>query len=267
MTTPLPTEPAGSAAAPRDPRLDVEFADQRRWTVLLRLILAIPQVVVLGLVGIAAVVVMVIGWFAAVVTGRLPSWVSEFLSGYVAWQTRLMGYVLLLTDRYPPFALTAPGFPVRIALPPPGRLNRAAVLFRVILLIPVYVLSTLLTYGWFVVGVTIWLIVLVAGRMPATLFLATVAVLRYNLRYLAYSAMLTMSYPKHLFGDTPALDHLGPPAPATRPLALTKGARTLVIVFIVVGALASIAQVSAQQNRTHRPETTISGHSFSNYSG
>lgn len=262
MTTSPPTEPAGSPAAPHDPRLYVSFADQRRWTVLLRLILTIPQAVVLGLVGIAAVAVTVIGWFAALVTGRLPSGVGEFLSGYLAWQTRLAAYALLLTDRYPPFAFTAPDYPVRITLPPPGPLNRAAVLFRLILLIPVYVVSTLLSYGWFVVSVIIWLIVLFAGRMPATLFLATTAMLRYNVRYLAYFFMLTTAYPKHLFGDAPAVDHLGPAAPATHPLVLTKGARALVVVLIVIGALAYFAQVSAQSNRFHRSETTISGHGF-----
>lgn len=37
---------------------------------------------------------------------------------------------------------------MRIALPPLGRLNRAAVLFRLILLIPAYVVNTPLTGGW-----------------------------------------------------------------------------------------------------------------------
>lgn len=254
MSTPLP------AASVRDPLLDVDFANQRRWTVLLRIILAIPQAIVLSAIEIAAVVVTVIGWFAALVTGRLPDWVGDFLSGFIAWQTRLMGYMLLLTDRYPPFAFTAPDYAVRIALPPRGRLNRAAVLFRLILIIPVYLVNTVLTYGWFVVSVITWLIVLITGRMPATLFLATAAVLRYGLRYVAYLLMLTSAYPKHLFGDAPAVDHLGPAGPSTHPLVLTKGARILVIVFLVVGALAYITQLTTQPNRTHRTDTTISRH-------
>ena len=50
-----------------------ERAKQRRWTVLLRAILAIPLEVVVIAVGIAAVVSVVLGWFAALVTGRAPS--------------------------------------------------------------------------------------------------------------------------------------------------------------------------------------------------
>ena len=48
-------------------------AKQRRWTVLLRLILALPMAVVVIAVGIAAFVCVVLGWFAALVTGRAPS--------------------------------------------------------------------------------------------------------------------------------------------------------------------------------------------------
>jgi hypothetical protein len=267
MSTPPPAEPAESAAAPADLQLEVDFAGQRRWTVLLRLILAIPQAIVLGLVSIAAGVVTVIGWFAALVTGRLPGWVSEFLSDYLAWTIRLAGYMWLLTDRYPPFAFTAPGYPVRIALPPPGRLNRAAVLFRLILLIPAYVVNTLISGGWSLLSIIFWLIVLITGRMPPTLFLATAAAQRYSLRYLAYFLMLTSAYPKKLFGDAPSADQLDPAGPATRPLVLTKGARTLLIVFIVVGALAYIGQASAQLNQPHQSKTTIAGHSIQSHHG
>jgi Domain of unknown function (DUF4389) len=47
-------------------------APQSRLTVLVRLILAIPQFVVVWLLGIAAMVVVLIGWFGALFTGRLP---------------------------------------------------------------------------------------------------------------------------------------------------------------------------------------------------
>ena len=49
-----------------------ERAEQRRLTVLLRIILLIPQWVALWALGIAAEVIAVIGWFGALFTGRLP---------------------------------------------------------------------------------------------------------------------------------------------------------------------------------------------------
>src|ERR1039458_8301403 len=55
-----------------------EPADQNRLTVLVRLILAIPHLVVLYVLGIAAEVVALICWFAALATGRLPAGLADF---------------------------------------------------------------------------------------------------------------------------------------------------------------------------------------------
>jgi hypothetical protein len=48
-----------------------------------------------------------------------------------------------------------------------------------------------------------WVIVLVAGRMPQTLYAALAAVLRYQARYSGYILLLTSAYPSGLFGDRP----------------------------------------------------------------
>ena len=48
-----------------------------------------------------------------------------------------------------------------------------------------------------------WLVTLFAGRMPASLHLAYVAVLRFLTRYTGYWYMLTPAYPGGLYGDTP----------------------------------------------------------------
>jgi len=109
--------------------------------------------------------VVVIGWFAALVTGRLPRWAAEFLSGYVSWQARLYGYLQLLTDVYPPFSFTTADYPVRVVLGPAGELKRLAVLFRFILLIPAMIVSTLVSYGWYLFSFITWLIVLFLGEL------------------------------------------------------------------------------------------------------
>ena len=81
------------------------------------MILAIPIVVVAIFVGIAFVVVVVIAWFAALFMGQLPRWAHEFLSSVVRWFTRIHAYLLLLTDRYPPFSFEDTDFPVRPLMP------------------------------------------------------------------------------------------------------------------------------------------------------
>jgi hypothetical protein len=42
------------------------------------------------------------------VSARFPSGMFGFVAGFVRWQTRVNGYALGLTDRYPPFSLEAP---------------------------------------------------------------------------------------------------------------------------------------------------------------
>ena len=76
---------------------------ERRWTVLLRLLLLIPQAIVVALLGIVAAIVVVIGWFGALILGRLPEFAADYLAKYVAYETRVEGYGMLLVDRYPPF--------------------------------------------------------------------------------------------------------------------------------------------------------------------
>jgi hypothetical protein len=176
-------------------------AEQRRVTVLFRLILIIPQFFFLGLVGIAAEVVMFLGWFGALFTGRLPEFAADFLSGVLRYQARVNAYHLLMTDQYPPFSLEDTDYPVRVAMRP-GQLNRLAVLFRFILVIPASIVVGVVTYGMQTIAlIVIWLIVLIRGQMPPSLHAAISAVLRYSARVTGYIFMLTSEYPGGLFGD------------------------------------------------------------------
>jgi hypothetical protein len=176
---------------------------QRRATVAIRFILAIPHFLYLYFIGYAVFVVVVIGWLGALVTGRLPGFAASFLSGYLRWYSRVGAYLLLLTDQYPPFSFEDAAYPVRLAVGS-GKLNRLTVLFRIILAIPAGIVSTLLTSGFMTVVIFIaWLIALIAGRLPASLHQALAAVLRYTIRYYGYLYLLTGTYPDGLFGDAP----------------------------------------------------------------
>ena len=172
---------------------------QNRWTVGFRLVLAIPHFLVLLLLGIALDVIVTIGWFAALFMGRLPHWVARFVANYIKYAVRVWAYTWLLTDRFPPFNGTDP-FPVNVDVPA-GRVRRLAALFRVVLLFPAAIVGAVATVGVGVAGFVIWLIVLVNGRMPESLFEAMSAVLRYQARYQGYALMMTGKYPGELYGD------------------------------------------------------------------
>jgi Domain of unknown function (DUF4389) len=195
-----------SPPAPDVPRADeilVAFsgpAPQRRWTVFLRLLLVIPHVIVLWALGVAAEVVLVISWFAALFTGRVPQGLADFLAGWLRWSARVYAYEALLTDQYPPFELGDAGYPVRIAVSP-GPLNRLAVFFRIVLAIPAAIVGSVAVFGAAVASLVIWLIVLIGGTMPRPLHEALSAIVRYMTRFYGYSYLLTATYPGGLFGD------------------------------------------------------------------
>jgi hypothetical protein len=214
-------------------------ARQRRVTVAFRAILAIPHLVVLYVLGLVASIMAVIGWFAALFTGSIPVFSATFLAGYLRWYFRVVAYVLLLTDVYPPFTLDESEYPVRFAIQP-GRLNRLAVFFRLVLLIPAAVVAFLLSYGiaTIVLFVT-WLIALITGRLPVSLHLALAAVLRFQVRYFGYGYLLTATYPTSgLFGDaTGALGFGAEQLPDPWRLPLTGGAKRLLALFLALGLI------------------------------
>jgi hypothetical protein len=82
-------------------------ATRQRVTVAFRAILVIPQLVVLYFVNLAAFVVLVLGWFAVLFTGRWPLALQSFVIGWMRWSFRVSGYWYLLVDEYPPFGFQA----------------------------------------------------------------------------------------------------------------------------------------------------------------
>ena len=83
-----------------------EFPETRdRLRVGFRLILAIPQFIVLLFISIAWVMTAIIGWFAILFTGAYPEGLYRFAVGYLRWSLRVESYVLLMHDEYPPFSL------------------------------------------------------------------------------------------------------------------------------------------------------------------
>ena len=79
-----------------------------RWLPLVKWLLAIPHFIVLAFLEIAAFVVVVVAWFAILFTGRYPRGLFDFVAGVIGWHNRVIGYaVILVTDQYPPFRLTA----------------------------------------------------------------------------------------------------------------------------------------------------------------
>jgi hypothetical protein len=188
----------------RDPvELDISFGSpprQSRVTVAFRILLALPHLVLLWVLGLVAGPLAIVGWFAALVLGRLPRWIARYEMGVIAYSTRVHAYAYLLADKFPPFGFSADDYSIEVKIGA-SRLSRLKVLFRWLLIIPAAVVGGIAGMGLLVLSPVIWLITLLFGRMPQPFFSAVAAVVRYQARYSAYMSFVTDVYPRRLFGD------------------------------------------------------------------
>jgi hypothetical protein len=101
-----------STDEPQAVHLEIPYPDAARdlsrWLPLVKWLLAIPHYVALAFVGVAAIVCVVVAWFAILFTGRYPRGLFAFVVGTFRWWLRVLAYAFLLTtDRYPPFSTSA----------------------------------------------------------------------------------------------------------------------------------------------------------------
>ena len=209
---------------------------QRRWTTLIRLLLALPAAVIgsvlgggfgipLGFVaghgrgggssnssggggfsggGLLAGICAFLGWFASLVTGRMPSGLRDAGAYGIGYSAHVRAYVLLLTDRYPnsdPTAMleSAPRpavHPVHLVGEADElRRSRLTVFFRLPLFIPHYIWFYLWSVAAFIVSILNWFATLITGRplRPFQRFLG--AFVRYQFHIFAFLTLAANPFP------------------------------------------------------------------------
>jgi hypothetical protein len=188
---------------------------RNRLTTAFRLILAIPHLILVGgldagvayhqgrsswsggeggLLGVVAVVLAVINWFTIVFAGTELAGIRQFLTFYLRWRARALAYFLLLEDPYPPFG-DGP-YPVTFeVVGPAGARNRLTVAFRLILVIPQFIVLFFVGIAWLFVTVVAWFAILFTGGYPQAMYDFSVGVLRWRLRVETYLLLLVDEYP------------------------------------------------------------------------
>ena len=78
---------------------------------LLRILYAIPSLIVLAILIFVGAIVWVIAAVFVLVSQSYPDGLWRFLRGIVRWQACLFAYLASLVDRYPPFALETRSVP------------------------------------------------------------------------------------------------------------------------------------------------------------
>jgi hypothetical protein len=84
------------------------LAKQRRWTILLRVILGIPAMILAWVFGQVMGIIAFLGWFVCIVIGRMPKGMRDLGVYCLRYQQQTYGYLMLLTERYPSLAGPTP---------------------------------------------------------------------------------------------------------------------------------------------------------------
>jgi hypothetical protein len=232
----------GSPGYPVDVEID-EPAPQNRWKVAFRLLLALPALLLAGVLASngwggggtsrqgedsatwtaanlsVAVTVAILAWFAILVRGRMPRGFRDLQTYILRYGAQTSGYLLLLTDRYPdantdePWPVEPPPpHPVRLALTDDGARSRLTVFFRLLLLLPHLVWLVLWAIAAYLLAIPVWFVVLVLGRMPESLHRFYTAFVRYGTHVGSFAYLIanpfpgftgTLAYPVDLEIDPP----------------------------------------------------------------
>lgn len=147
-----------------------------------------------GLLGAVACIVSVIAWFAILFTGTHPNGLWKLSAFYLRWRVRVIAYLTLLRDEYPPFG--DGDYPVELSLPAPtAERNRLTVAFRVLLAIPHFFLLGLLSIALAFTTAIAWIVILFTGTYPETLYGFAIGMLAWSARVDSYVLLLRDEYP------------------------------------------------------------------------
>jgi hypothetical protein len=108
-----PTYPPFSLSGGDHPvtvRFDEGVRINRLWGIpiigmAVRSLILIPHFIVIWALGIVVGILWMVTWVPVLVLGRQADLVYTIIGGYTRWVFRVMAYLLLMVDRYPPFSL------------------------------------------------------------------------------------------------------------------------------------------------------------------
>ena len=190
--------PALPQVEPHSVRLTVEDDLKRsRLTVFFRLLLAIPHFLwyLAWSYGLVIPVLVIVNWFAVLITGRSPEDLHLLLGRMLRYRTHFFSYLFLVSNPYPTFFGRQGAHPVDLEVDRPESQRRAVTFFRLILAIPAIVVAYVFLIVMFFVALIGWFIALVIGRTPKGMRDLSAYCLQYEAQTAAYLMILTDRYP------------------------------------------------------------------------
>jgi hypothetical protein len=171
--------------------------EQDRATTFFRIILAIPWLIVAIAYYIVASFTHLFAWVAVVILGHYPEGLYNLNSGFVRFFVRTSAWIYLQTDEWPPFGISDdPSYPIRVEIAPRAEhQSRLTAFFRIILAIPMLIVSYAVNYVHLWVAVIAWVTIVFRGYLPEGINTALTFCNSFYARVYGYLALLTDEYP------------------------------------------------------------------------
>lgn len=244
-------------------RFEADYQDRlSRLSTAFRLILAIPLVIVVGLLGGGTPIwgvpagigfglasgLLFFHWLAILIRGRPVGWVFDVLVAIQRFIYRAYTYFLLISDRYPPFE---GDWHIRYEVERPERLSRwRLVIWKTVSSVPHFVALSVLSFLVAVVVLISWIAILFSGRFPMGLHDFVIGWFRWTARVSAYWMSLTDEFPAFGFSA-----EIGRASNSTYVISCIVG----VIISLVTVGLFTLAIVSALSPSTTEVNVSYEG--------
>jgi len=178
-------------------QFDITYSESRsRLTNLLRIILAIPHLIIANLLLQVAQVLAVIQWFIILITGKRNKALFDLSSQWLAYAASTNSYAGVMFDQYPPFVTVSGLSALHYDCQYEASANRLTNLLRLIWAIPAMIIGSVLILVGYLVTAISWIVIVIIGKHPKGMFDFLVKVHRYAVRLYAYLLLLTDTYPK-----------------------------------------------------------------------
>jgi hypothetical protein len=173
-----------------------------RFLPLVKWLLLLPHYFALFFLAIGAAVVAFIALFAVLFTGSYPRGMWDFMVGFYRWTLRVTAYLLLMTDRYPPFSLgETPDDNVMLHAEYPARVERWRPFVAWLLILPYLIVASLILAVAQVCSILAFFTIIFTKRIPDGIFDIMRVGLNWQMRANLYSYWLSTRYPPFSWDD------------------------------------------------------------------
>jgi hypothetical protein len=175
----------------------VEYsADRSRIKNLFRVILVIPHMIIVQAWQQLVQVVTLFQWFIILFTGQRNQAIWKLQNDWLAYASRVWSYYSVMYDKWPNIGAEPNGEPTSYSFEYSEQANRLTNFFRILWLIPSFIIGLFVIVGAAVCTVLAWFAIVITGRHPRGLFDFVMKSHQFVIRVQSCALLMTDTRPK-----------------------------------------------------------------------